>query len=77
MRAIDTVENYRRNLYSGCIGFISPNQDFEFNVVIRTAIIQNDTLFYGVGGAITSDSIPEEEWQETVVKTNALVNALK
>lgn len=76
MKAIERHENYRRNLYSGTIGMIKPNQDAIFNVVIRTAIIQNETLFYGVGGAITSDSDPEMEWQETELKTQALLKAM-
>lgn len=76
MKAIERHENYRRNVYSGSIGLIKPNQDAMFNVVIRTAIIQNGELFYGVGGAITSDSDPETEWQETELKTQALLNAL-
>ena len=46
--------------------------DFDFNVIIRSAIIQTDKLFYPVGGAITSDSDPELEWQETLLKAAAL-----
>ncbi|TNE71549.1 aminodeoxychorismate synthase component I [bacterium] len=76
MKAIDEYENYQRNVYSGAIGFISPKNDAVFNVVIRTAIIQNETLYYGVGGAITSDSSPEEEWNETEIKAKALKDAV-
>ncbi|MBK98709.1 MAG: hypothetical protein CL672_07970 [Balneola sp.] len=41
------------------MGYLSPTDDFDFNVIIRTAIIQGDQLFYPAGGAITSDSEPE------------------
>lgn len=72
MKAIEELENYKRGIYSGAIGYITPEQDFDFNVVIRTAIIESDQLIYPVGGAITSDSVPEEEWEETLVKARAL-----
>ena len=75
MKAIDELENYKRGIYSGAIGYIKPNGDFDFNVVIRTAILKDGSLFYSVGGAITGDSDPEEEWEETLVKSRALINA--
>ncbi|MBO6524961.1 MAG: anthranilate synthase component I family protein [Balneolaceae bacterium] len=76
MKAIEKMENYKRGIYSGAIGYITPEQDFDFNVVIRTAIIEGEKLVYPVGGAITSDSIPEEEWEETLVKARALISAV-
>ncbi len=76
MRAIEELENYRRGIYSGAIGYLTPGGDFDFNVVIRTAIINRDQLFYSVGGAITSDSHPQEEWKETLVKAKALTLAV-
>lgn len=77
MKAIEKFENYKRGIYSGALGYIKPNGDFDFNVVIRTAVICNKDLFYPVGGAITSDSIPEDEWEETIIKTEAIKKALK
>lgn len=77
MKAIEELEEYRRGIYSGAIGYIRPNGDFDFNVVIRTAIIKGDKLYYAVGGAITSDSDPREEWKETMVKSQALFRALE
>ncbi len=76
MQAIDQLEDYKRGLYSGAIGYFKPNGDFDFNVVIRTSIIEDKKLMYPVGGAITSDSTPEDEWNETLVKTEALKKAL-
>jgi para-aminobenzoate synthetase component 1 len=73
MKTIDELETYRRGVYSGAIGYIRPDGDFDFNVVIRSAIIRDGNLIYPVGGAITGDSDPSEEWEETMVKTRALV----
>lgn len=69
MKTTDQLEIYKRGIYSGAIGYITPEDNFDFNVVIRTAILQNDSLFYPVGGAITSDSDPESEWEECMIKS--------
>lgn len=74
MMAIEQYENYKRGIYSGAMGYIKPNGDFDFNVVIRTAIIEGKKLIYPVGGAITSDSDPVEEWNETLLKARAITN---
>lgn len=75
MKSIEELENYRRGIYSGSIGYIEPNGDFDFSVVIRTAILKENNLYYSVGGAITGDSDPEEEWEETMIKARALTKA--
>ncbi|HAC15683.1 MAG TPA: aminodeoxychorismate synthase component I [Bacteroidetes bacterium] len=72
MEVIDELENYHRGIYSGAIGFFDPAGDFNFNVVIRSAIIKKNNLWYSAGGAITSDSEPNQEWIETLVKIRAL-----
>lgn len=72
MRLIEDLESWRRGVYSGAIGMIAPEGDAQFNVVIRTALIQGGTLVYGVGGAVTSDSDPAAEWEETLVKAKVL-----
>ncbi|MDG5766128.1 aminodeoxychorismate synthase component I [Balneolales bacterium ANBcel1] len=77
MQIIEELESYRRGLYSGAIGYITPKGEFDFNVVIRTAIIKNGRLFYSVGGAITADSDPAEEWEESWLKSRALTDAGK
>lgn len=69
MKTADQLEMYKRGIYSGAIGYITPDDNFDFNVVIRTAILQDDSLFYPVGGAITSDSDPESEWEECMIKS--------
>ncbi len=77
MNAIEKLEDYKRGIYSGAAGYITPEGDFDFNVVIRTAIVNGRKLFYPAGGAITSDSIPEDELEETMVKARALTSVLK
>lgn len=74
MKSIEEFENYKRGIYSGAIGYITPDEDFDFNVVIRTAIIKGNRLFYSVGGAITIDSDPNSEWEETLTKAKALTD---
>ena len=74
MKSIEELEDYRRGIYSGAIGYIKPNADFDFNVVIRSAVIRKSRLYYSVGGAITGDSDPQKEWTETQVKAKALLD---
>lgn len=77
MKQIDELENYSRGIYSGAIGYFTPDGNFDFNVVIRTAIIRDGVLVYPVGGAITSDSDPYEEWEETIVKAKNLTEVFR
>ncbi len=72
MEIIEQLESYRRGIYSGAIGYFQPSGAFDFNVVIRTAVIRDDQLYYAVGGAITADSDPMEEWNESWLKARAL-----
>jgi len=76
MEVIEELEDYRRGIYSGAIGYLDPDDQFDFSVVIRTAVIRDGQIFYPVGGAVTSGSDPEGEWEETRVKTRALIKAL-
>lgn len=74
MELIERYEAARRGLFSGCVGYISPEGNFDFNVVIRS-LFYNQTsqyLSYQTGGAITHDSVAEEEWQETLLKASAI-----
>jgi para-aminobenzoate synthetase component 1 len=76
MKEIEQLEMYRRSVYSGAIGYFTPDGDFDLNVVIRTALIEEDRLCYPVGGAITGDSDPADEWEETWVKARALTDVI-
>lgn len=77
MEAIDQLEIFRRGIYSGAIGYFTPDGDFDLNVVIRTAIAENGQLIYPTGGAITSDSVAQDEWMETKIKARALTKVFE
>ncbi|UYZ59967.1 anthranilate synthase component I family protein [Hymenobacter latericus] len=81
MRAMQLIEQYeraRRGLYSGSIGYVWPNGDFDFNVVIRSLQYRSDTgyLSFQVGSAITYDSHSEREYEECLLKARALLDVL-
>jgi len=79
MQLIEEYEKTKRGIYSGSIGYITPDNDFDFNVVIRT-IVYNQTkkyLSYQVGSAITIKSNPEQEFEECLTKAQAIVDTLK
>lgn len=71
---IDEYERSARGIYSGSLGYIAPGGDFDLNVVIRSLVYdaQSRRISYHVGGAITWDSDPEAEYQETLVKAAAI-----
>lgn len=75
---IDEYENVGRGIYAGSAGYISPENDFDLNVIIRSLVYdaQKQVLSYHVGGAITYDSIPEQEYAETLLKAAAIRNVL-
>ena len=79
MKIIEDLEETKRGLYSGAVGYFTPEGDFDFNVVIRS-ILYNAKLKYvsfSVGGAITSRSIPELEYEECQIKAKAMLHALE
>ncbi len=78
MELIERYEASRRGVYSGSLGYISPDGDFDFNVVIRSLIYAADKryLSFQVGGAITHDSMPEKEYEECLLKARNILQAL-
>jgi para-aminobenzoate synthetase component 1 len=79
MKIIEALEETKRGLYSGAVGYFTPNNDFDFNVVIRS-ILYNETnkyVSYSVGGAITAKSDPLKEYEECLVKAKAMRTALE
>lgn len=74
LKLIEQYEKTRRGVYSGSVGYISPEGDFDFNVVIRSALYHADKkhLRFPVGGAITWDSVAESEYTETLLKAEGL-----
>jgi para-aminobenzoate synthetase component 1 len=79
MNIIEQLEETKRGLYSGAVGYFAPNGNFDFNVVIRS-ILYNATKKYvsfSVGSAITAKSDPEKEYQECLLKAKAMRTVLE
>ncbi|MCG3164444.1 MAG: Aminodeoxychorismate synthase component 1 [Bacteroidia bacterium] len=79
MELIEKFETTKRGLFSGAVGYITPEKDFDFNVVIRSIQYnaKNKYLSFMVGSAITINSDPEKEYEECLLKARALIEALK
>ena len=78
MKIIEEEEETKRGLYSGAVGYFSPDHDFDFNVVIRSILYNRSKKYvsFSVGSAITSQSIIESEYEECLLKAKALKEAL-
>ena len=78
MEKIEKAESFRRGLFSGSIGYIAPDGDFDFNVVIRSILYNTDTksLLIPAGSAITAKSDPASEYAECLLKAQALLKVL-
>ncbi|WP_298782103.1 anthranilate synthase component I family protein [uncultured Polaribacter sp.] len=74
MKIIENLEETKRGLYSGTVGYITPEGNFDFNVVIRSILYNEEKKYisYSVGGAITAKSIPEKEYEECLLKAKAM-----
>lgn len=77
MQIIEELEPNRRGIYTGSFGYFSFNGNMDFNILIRSFFKKNKDIYFGVGGGIVYDSKPELEYQETLVKAEALKRALK
>jgi para-aminobenzoate synthetase component 1 len=78
MKIIEELEETKRGLYSGAVGYFSPDGDFDFNVVIRSILYnqENEYVSFSVGSAITSLSVPEKEYEECLLKAKAMHEVL-
>jgi para-aminobenzoate synthetase component 1 len=79
MQIIEQLEVTKRGLYSGAVGYFTPDGDFDFNVVIRS-ILYNETnryISFSVGSAITAASTPENEYEECMLKAHAMLQVLR
>ncbi|AZQ45234.1 anthranilate synthase component I family protein [Nonlabens ponticola] len=79
MKIVEEQESFKRGVYSGAVGYFTPDADFDFNVVIRTILYnaQEKIATISVGSAITIEAIPEKEYNECFLKANALIQVLK
>ena len=76
MEIIDELEPTRRSVYTGAIGYLSFSNEMDLNIAIRTFIIKDGRAYFQVGGGIVYDSKPEAEYEETMDKAGALIQAL-
>jgi para-aminobenzoate synthetase component 1 len=79
LKIIEDIEESKRGLYSGAVGYFSPQGDFDFNVVIRSILYNQEKKYvsFSVGSAITSLSIPEKEYEECMLKAKAMFEVLQ
>ena len=76
MEIIDELEPTKRNVYTGSIGYLGFDGAADLNIAIRTVLIKDGTAYLQVGGGITWDSDAEEEYEESLIKAKALMEAL-
>ncbi|NAS30052.1 aminodeoxychorismate synthase component I [Flavobacteriaceae bacterium R38] len=79
MKIIEELEETKRGLYSGAVGYFTPDGDFDFNVIIRSILYDKAQQYvsFSVGSAITSKSIPEREYEECLIKAKAMREVLE
>ncbi|MEI7998185.1 MAG: aminodeoxychorismate synthase component I [Candidatus Omnitrophota bacterium] len=77
MKIIRKIEKAKRGVYTGALGYISFTGNMDFNVLIRTILLEKDKISFYVGGGIVADSNPQKEYEETLVKSQAMVAALR
>ncbi|MDN3672449.1 anthranilate synthase component I family protein [Flavobacterium branchiarum] len=79
MNIIEKLEETKRGLYSGAVGYFTPYGDFDFNVVIRSILYnqENKYISFSVGSAITAQSVPEKEYAECLLKAKAMQQVLQ
>ena len=77
MEIIDELENRKRKLYAGGVGYFSANGDMDTCIALRTGLVKNNKIYVQAGAGIVADSIPIKEYQETVNKAKALLEAAK
>ena len=77
MEIIDELESSKRKVYAGGIGYFSANGEFDTCIALRTAVTKNNKFYVQAGAGIVADSNPIKEFEETVNKAKALLNALR
>ena len=77
MEIIDELETTKRKVYAGGIGYFSANGEFDTCIALRTAVAKKDKFYVQAGAGIVADSKPLKEYEETINKAKALINALK
>jgi len=75
MQIIDELEHEKRGVYGGGVGYFSAGGDMDICIALRTAVLKDQTLYVQAGGGVVYDSQPEAEYQETINKSKALLQA--
>lgn len=76
MEIIEELERSPRSIYTGSLGYLSCSGNMDFNILIRSILKKDNRLYFGVGGGIVADSKPEAEYEETLVKAKAMMEAI-
>jgi len=77
MEIIDELENVKRGLYAGSVGYFSFSGDLDSGIAIRTILIKENKAYIQAGAGIVHDSVPAKEYQETLNKARALLAAIE
>lgn len=77
MEIIDELESVRRGPYTGSLGWVSYSGDADLNIIIRTFVVKGGNAYIQVGGGVVADSEPKHEYQESINKAQALIDALR
>ncbi|MER2526998.1 MAG: anthranilate synthase component I family protein, partial [Candidatus Competibacter denitrificans] len=75
MEIIDELEPVKRGIYAGAVGYLSWSGNMDTAIAIRTAVIKDGMVHIQAGGGVVADSIPRQEWEETMNKGRALFRA--
>ena len=76
MQIIDELEPTQRSIYTGCLGYLGFNNTMDLNILIRTILKKNDTIYFQAGGGIVADSEAESEYEETIIKAQGMLRAI-
>ncbi len=76
MEIVDELENIRRGPYAGCVGYFSFSGNLDTCITLRTIIVKEGTAYIQAGAGIVADSVPQKEYQESVNKARALIEAI-
>ena len=75
MEIIDELEPSKRGIYAGAVGYLGFNGDMDLAIAIRTAVVKDGMLYAQAGAGIVADSVPDNEWLETLNKARAIIRA--
>jgi anthranilate synthase component 1 len=75
MEIIDELEPTKRGIYAGAVGYLGFNGDMDLAIALRTAVVKDNMLYAQVGAGIVADSVPDNEWTETLNKARAVLRA--